>query len=173
MTQGRGAPKRYVDVTESFRESRPVLLEPGDLIFASLDRGHQTLVIDEQVGAVLGRDCLLVRLKPNSGFSPEFIGAWTETEDFRRQVSRYVSGTTMPRLTQKALDLAVVPQLTPAQMRDIVELRRDFAAALHSAEEAVEQLRALRSVEMEVAFVETTQRVEMGPHDWDHEVKDR
>lgn len=156
VTGGVGAPTRHVELTDGEGTS-PVFLTPGDIVMGSLDQKHRALLIDDsRRGAVLGRDCLAVRIDGGNWtpMSPQFIAVWTKTEDFQHQAVALATGTVMPRLTHKGLALVEVPILEPARQAQIVKLARQFEDATSSVRATLQELEQLEAIEIELAFLE-------------------
>lgn len=153
---GGGTPTRHVELSDG-DGAGPVFLVPGDIVLGSLDQKRRALLIgDSRRGAVLGRDCLAIRIEEGNWkpMSPEFITVWTKTEDFQRQVGALATGTVMPRLTHRTLGLVEIPVLEPARQSQIVTLARQFEDATSSVAATLQELEQLEAIEIELAFLD-------------------
>lgn len=153
---GLRAPRRYVDTLRKVERSVPVLLQLGDVVFAAVDRSHRALVIGQTLqGAYLGRECLAVRFPHNfQKLSPEFLAVWARSDDFQRQAEMLMTGTTMPRLTHRALASMVVPVLTSERQSRVAEVAGKIDAATTALQVSLDSLTVLEGLELELAFLE-------------------
>jgi hypothetical protein len=158
VTSGGAGPVRYVDTSKDKGRAAPVLLEPGDVVFASLDPWHHALVIArERHGAYLGRECMAVRINLNwTRLTPAVLAAWARSDDFRRQAEVMTSGITMPRLSFKSLAAILVPEFDDDQISHLDRLASMFNAAISAVRTTLEQLESLHSIEMDLAFHEVS-----------------
>jgi restriction endonuclease S subunit len=148
--RGRSAP-RYVERSSSVEDA--VILIGGDVVVALLGNiGDATLVDDINAGAVLGRECVALRVTSPDALRPAWLCAWMSSEEFRSQVAQNTSGTTMPRLSTKALaDFTMaVPPLE--KQVEIEELVGRFDAAIATTATTLQQLEALRIAELQLGM---------------------
>jgi hypothetical protein len=156
VTSGGAGPVRFVDTSREKSRAAPVLLEPGDVVFASLDPSHHALVITkEHHGAYLGRECMAVRINQNwTRLTPVVLAAWAQSDDFRRQAEVMTSGITMPRLSSKSLAAILVPEFDDEQISHADRLASKFEAAIGAVRTTLNQLESLQSIEMDLVFHE-------------------
>jgi restriction endonuclease S subunit len=144
-----GRSRRYADLTAE----RPglVRLRTGDLVMALAGSsvGRTVIVDDAHVNDVLGRECARVRLTGES-VSAAWIQAWTHTSDFHGQVSRFLVGTGVPRLTRKSLRAIWVPVPSRDQQDRVVESFEAVDLALIEARRTVDELEQLRSKQLDL-----------------------
>ena len=156
VRSGGNAPLRRVQVLPEDDGPEPTYLQLGDLVISSLDPKRRVLMVNEVVdGAILGRECLAVRLHRNRQFfTPKFLMAWMKTDDFLRQADALTTGTTMPRLTQRALGAVQVPLLTPKNEERVTSIAHKFDVATGALRLTLAQVEELEGIELELAFLE-------------------
>jgi type I restriction enzyme S subunit len=141
--------------------SKGVYLEEGDVVVALMGRlGQATQIGPEHVGAVLGRECAVVRIQqPKSTVTASWVAACTQTAAFRDYAERNASGTTMPRLPIAALGHFEIPVPPLARQRHVEKLLTRFDEALRASHQTVEVLERLRSIELELELQEATRPI--------------
>ena len=128
----------------------PVLLQAGDVVVALAgDAGQSKLVTAHHAGAVLGRECVVVR--PTS---PELTSVWTyiwtQSTLFKEQVLRHTAGTTLPRLGSGALQTFKIPVLPMEDQRKAEKLLRELDDAIARVDEVHSQLNELRELRLDL-----------------------
>lgn len=147
---GTGAP-RLVEPDEG---KPPTILRAGDVVVALMSNiGQSALITSRHEGAVLGRECAVIRPA-----GPEVNGAWiyvwTQSAQFRDQAVRHASGSTMPRLSYRALSNLTIP-VPPLErreelLRDAQQLLEEFDSALWKVGQLQSYLTELRTLEVEL-----------------------
>lgn len=137
--------RRFVDRDEL--GSHAVLLQAGDTVVALAGDGVRSrLVTSDHEGAVLGRECAVVR--PTSPeLTAEWTYIWTQSSLFRDQVSRHTVGTTLPRLNFRALQsfkIPVPPLEDQHRAADMLQELDDAIATVDAVSTRLEELRELR-----------------------------
>jgi hypothetical protein len=109
--------------------------------------------------AVLGRDCAAIRVTVDDRdrVLPEWLNAWTRTQDFQRQVEREVVGATIQRLTQRGLRGLLIPVFPLKEQERMAAIAEAFDAALDAARLTVSDLEELRDRQLDL---ELYQRLE-------------
>lgn len=131
----------------------PVAVQSGDVVVALMSNiGQAALVSPRHAGAVLGRECALIR--PADEVTGAWIYAWTQSTQFRDQVTRHTSGSTMPRLSYRALADMVVPVPPDDQQLRAEQLLADFDDALRKIDAVRAYLTELRTLELELLLGE-------------------
>jgi restriction endonuclease S subunit len=129
-----------------------VFLEEGDVVVALLGRiGAAALISTQTSGAVLGRECVALRIA-TPDIRPAWLCEWFGSDEFRAQAAQHVSGTTMPRLPVKALSQFAI---SPAPVEDqaaLEELANRFDVAIATTTKTLEDLQSLRAAEMQLAL---------------------
>jgi restriction endonuclease S subunit len=156
VTSGAYGTMRHVVMNDEDQKLAPVLLEPGDVVIASMDRSHHALLIREDMReAVLGRECVAIRLSSNvESLTPSFLAIWARSDDFVRQADAMMTGTTMPRLTMKALGTMMVPLPDRDVMLSIEATAKKYDDAIRAASDTLEQLKVLQDLELDLAIQE-------------------
>lgn len=136
---------RFVDRNEL--GSHAALLRTGDTVVALAGDGVRSrLVTSDNEGAVLGRECAVVR--PTSPeLTPEWTYIWTQSSLFRDQVSRHSAGTTLPRLNFRALQsfkIPVPPLEDQHRAADMLQELDDAIVTVDAVSSQLEELRELR-----------------------------
>ena len=163
ISAGGVAPLRRVDLddgatpgaqTTATARVGPVILEPGDVAVALMGNiGQSALVAPRHAGAVLGRECALIR--PGlADISGAWIYVWTQSAHFRDQVLRHTSGTTMPRLSYRALTDLTIPVASGERQRATEALLEEFDAALRKLGQVQSYLTELRTLEIELVLAD-------------------
>jgi restriction endonuclease S subunit len=115
--------------------------------------GSSLLITARHEGAVLGRECAALRPR-----SPEITGSWvyvwTQSEDFAQQVARYITGTTMPRLSRRAIPDFTLPLPDLKKQREVEALLAEFDAALAKTGQVVAELTELRRIELQLLITD-------------------
>ncbi len=137
--------RRFVDRSEL--GSHAVRLQAGDTVVALAGDGVRSrLVTSDHEGAVLGRECAVVR--PTSPeLTSEWTYIWTQSSLFRDQVSRHTSGTTLPRLNFRVLQsfkIPVPPLEDQHRAAEMLQELDDSIAAVDAVSSQLEELRELR-----------------------------
>lgn len=147
-TAGEGE-VRYVAPDEKM-----VNLKTDDIVIGLLGRiGEAALVPERHDGSVLGRECVALRIESDA-VTPEWVLAWTQTEDFRAQVQRSTSGTTMPRLSAKRLGDFELPVPELDFQREASEHVANFAAASASVAQLSASLSELERLQNQLTFLD-------------------
>jgi restriction endonuclease S subunit len=148
--RGRSVP-RYVEQNSSGEDA--VILIEGDVVVALLGNiGDATLVDDINAGAVLGRECVALRVTSPDVIRPAWLCAWMDSDEFRSQAAQNTSGTTMPRLSTKALADFVMAAPPLEEQVEVEELVRRFDVAIATTATTLQQLEALRIAELQLAM---------------------
>jgi hypothetical protein len=151
--RGRGE-QRYVDPDIDLRD--PIILREGDVVVALLSSiGDATVIDARNDGAVLGRECVALRITAINELLPTWLCAWMDSEEFHFQVAQHTSGSTMPRLRIQALEDFTITIPPLAQQRRIDELVRHFDSAISETATTLQQLQRLRAVELQIAMATT------------------
>ena len=149
---GTGAP-RFVDAESLASGAKhPVRLLAGDVVIASTRRGARSALVDQRdEGAVLCGRCVVIR--PTV---PELTGAWIyawiRSAGYADQAARHRSGTTLPRLSPRALlafRIPVPPLERQTQAAQMLEL---FDSAIVDVDQVRQCLADLRALEIELLF---------------------
>lgn len=129
---------------------KAVRLEAGDVVVV-LDGtpGTTALVGSDLAGAMLGRDCALVRAS-TSGVSGPWVYAWTMTDEFVENVARSTAGSTMSRLGVSRLAEFTLPVPTENQMAEAAAVSTELDRAVREAQNVVDVLGELRRVELQL-----------------------
>ncbi len=153
---GGAQPLRRVDLQSVDDFAEPTYLHANDLVVASMDSKRRVLMVTESTeGAVLGRECLAVRLEASwRPISASYLYAWMKTDDFHRQADSMATGVTMPRLTQRSLGSIEVPLLEASRQDWVVRLSEKFETSTKSLRTTLAQMEELESLEIELAFLE-------------------
>lgn len=148
--RGRSTP-RYVEPGTDVEH--PVVLGEEDVVVSLLGNiGDATLIDRANAGAVLGRECVALRVTSPDILRPAWLCAWTTSEEFRSQVAQNISGTTMPRLSTRLLEnFTVTAPPLPDQLA-IEELVQHFDAAIGATATTLRHLDALRTAELQLAI---------------------
>lgn len=129
-------------------------LATGDVAIALVSSiGSSLLITPRHEGAVLGRECAVLRAR-----TPEITGSWiyvwTQSEDFAQQVERHVTGTTMPRLSRRALSDFTLALPDLEKQVEAQSLLAEFDAALAKTGQVVADLTELRRIELQLLISE-------------------
>ncbi len=141
-------PPRYV---ESKAASRQVVeVKENDVVVALRgSTGRSILATEHHEGAVLDHGCALIRAIDDK-ISGEWIYLWTQSKQFRDQVSRSTTGVTMPTLTSRALRELTIPIPTAEQLSGAEQLLGRFDEAIDKVGELQSDLKELRDLEVEL-----------------------
>jgi restriction endonuclease S subunit len=149
--RGRSAPRYIERGTEQLEDA--AILEEGDVVISLLGKiGDATIVDAAAAGAVLGRECAALRVVAEDVLLPAWLSAWTASDEFRSQVARDTSGTTMPRLSTRALENFTVTVPSLDRQGEIDGLVRQLDTAIATTATALQQLEALRVAELQLAM---------------------
>jgi hypothetical protein len=148
---GAAAPRRVA--TDDVPDGAP-RLEVGDVAIALMSNiGSSMLVTPRHEAAVLGRECAMLRPRV-ADITGAWLYVWTQSEDFAQQVERHVTGTTMPRLSRRALSDFVLPVPDRDAQSEAQRLLADFDAALAKAGQVLADLTELRRIELQLLISE-------------------
>ena len=111
--------------------------------------GPSTLVTHSQEGAVLGRECALIR-PTNSKLIGAWVYTWTQSTQFREQARRHTSGTTMQMLSHQALATFTIPVPPLEHQREAEQQLQKIDDALARVDEMRSDLAELRAVQMDL-----------------------
>ena len=136
--------------------SRTVRVAAGDVaITATGAPVHTALVREPQEGAVLARECIVMRLHAGTDLvRTGWLYAWTWTDDFRFQIERLAAGTTVPRLTAWGLRTVTIPVIAHAQQTRIGALTAQLESARQLANETASNLARLQQTAVDLALYE-------------------
>ncbi len=128
----------------------PTILHAGDVVVALMSNiGQSALLTSRHEGAVLGRECAVIRPA-----GPEATGAWiyvwTQSAQFRDQAVRHTSGSTMPRLSYRALSDLTIPIPSLEQQGGAEQMLDEFDSALWKVGQLRSYLTELRTLEVEL-----------------------
>lgn len=148
ISAGGAAVPRFVS-TDGVPPDAP-RLSPGDTAVALMSGvGSSLLITERHQGALLGRECAALRPR-----TPEVTGSWiyvwTQSEDFAQQVERHTTGTTLPRLSRRALSTFTFPVPGITTQMEAQALLADFDAALAKTGQVVADLTELRRIELQL-----------------------
>ena len=129
-----------------------IRVSTGDVAVASIGSAGQSAVVDALWDdAVLTRDCLVVRLRPEEDrVTPEWLYAWTWSHDFRYQMDVVTSAGKAPRLTARALAAFTIPILPRDDQNRIGALATRLDAARKLAAQTASLLDRLQRVEIDL-----------------------
>jgi hypothetical protein len=154
--RGRGEP-RYVDPEVELRN--PVTLEDGDVVVALLSNiGDATVIDADGAGALLGRECVALRITARNLILPAWLCAWMDSTEFRFQVSQHTTGTTMPRLSVRALENFTITVPPLARQVEVDELLRRFDVAIRETATTLHHLQKLRAAELRLVMAYSEER---------------
>lgn len=126
----------------------------GDVALALMSNiGSSLFVTPRHEGAVLGRECAMLRPR-DAEITGAWLYVWTQSEDFAQQVERHVTGTTMPRLSRRALSDFAIPVPELDTQIEAGRLLADFDTALAKAGQVVADLTELRRIELQLLIAE-------------------
>ena len=129
-------------------------LQIGDVAVALMSSiGSSLLVSHRHEGAVLGRECAVLRSRTPEATGP-WLYVWTQSEDFAQQVERSLTGTTMPRLNRRALSQFTVPLPDLERQLKAQAVIADFDEALAKAGRVLADLSELRRIELQLITAE-------------------
>lgn len=149
--QGRG-PRRYARQSE-IPPDAPTL-KVGDVVVALMSGiGRAVLVTPRIAGSVLGRECAVIR-PTDASVTGGWIYVWTQSPEFRDLAERHTRGSTMPRLSTKALPDFTIAVPDRRIQRSVVDKLHDFDTALDEVEQLRSALAELRELEIQLALAE-------------------
>ncbi|MGH9169723.1 MAG: restriction endonuclease subunit S [Acidimicrobiales bacterium] len=152
-----GGPVRYTAKDADL--ARAVLLQDGDVAIALLGgRGHVALVGSGQAGAVLGRECAVLRVVDSNRLVPAWLYAWVTSQEFRTAALATARGATMPRLNVRALEELEVALPSREAQQETAALIARFDSAISATLSALTELKDLRRIEIDIAVAEVTDR---------------
>ena len=145
-----GTAQRFVEPTADL--GRAVRLREGDVVVALLGNiGDAAVVSAEASGAVLGRECAAIRIREGEDrVVPQWIRIVLQSKPFRDRAQALATGTTMPRLSCKALSEVIIPIPTSNEVRHFVERIEALETAIEGQRELAGALTALRDAEIEL-----------------------
>ena len=148
ISAGDASTARYIDIQAS---SAPLVeVKEGDVVVALWSKAGKTILAGRHHdGAVLDKGCALIR-PIGDKISGEWIYLWTQSKQFRDQVSRSSSGVTIPSLTSRALRELTIPIPTAEQLSEAEQLIGRFDEAIDKVGELQSDLRELRDLEVEL-----------------------
>ena len=139
---------KFVDADEL--GTHPVFLKAGEVVVALAGQaGQSRLVTPPYDGAVLGRECAIVR-PANPDLTPMWTYIWTQSTLFRDQVFRHTAGTTLPRLSHKALSTFKIPVPPLEDQHRAERLLRELDVALARVGDMHSQLKELRELRLDL-----------------------
>ena len=151
---GQGPVRR---VTVATQGRKVVRLEKGDVALVLMGRiGTSTLVDDADAGAVLGRECVALRVA-SLDVLPEWLYAWTRSPDFGDQALRRVKGTTMTRLGTRDLLSFTIPVPAVERQEEIVKTLTGLRVAIRATSGTLADLERLEQLELTLGFLELQQ----------------
>jgi hypothetical protein len=142
---------RYVAADTNLERS--VILAEGDVVMALLGKiGEATVINASTAGSVLGRECVALRVTTPAAVRPAWLCEWMSSEECRFQISQHATGTIMERLPVRALEnfTITVPPLNDQITVEELAHRLDHAIAATAA--SLQELKALRVAEMQLAL---------------------
>jgi type I restriction enzyme, S subunit len=147
---GTGSP-RYVTADTDLEKS--VVLAEGDVVVALLGKiGESAVICASAADSVLGRECVALRVTTPGAVRPAWLCEWMNSEECRFQVSQHTTGTTMERLPVRALENFTIT-IPPLDDQIIVEeLAHRFDQTIAATAASLQELKALRVAEMQLAF---------------------
>jgi len=151
-----GVISRYIEPELDLR--RAVYLEHGDVVLALLGNiGAAAVVSDAAAGAILGRECAALRLRPGEPrITPQWLRLALGASPFRLHARAMATGTTMPRLSSRALGEMTIPVPPSEVQRDLVDRMAKFDDAIEAQRTLLNSLVALRGAEIELSMNELT-----------------
>ena len=135
-----------------------VRLQEGDIAMALMGNiGDAALIDPSAAGALLGRECVALRVRARNAVLPAWLSAWLTSEEFQSQISTHITGT-MPRLSLNALPNFTVTVPPIKRQRDIEGLVDRFDAAIATTASTLQQLQDLRAAELQLALAAGEER---------------
>jgi type I restriction enzyme, S subunit len=148
--RGQSAP-RYVERDADI--GAVSFLEEGDIVMALLGNiGDAALVDASAAGTVLGRECVALRVKAPNVVRPVWLSAWLTSEEFKSQMEKNTTGSTMPRLSTNALPNFTVTVPPIQKQAEIEGLVQRFDVAIATTATTLQQLQELRAAELQLAM---------------------
>jgi type I restriction enzyme S subunit len=147
---GIGSP-RYVAADTDLRRS--VILADGDVVVALLGKIGEAAVINASAaGSVLGRECVALRVTAPAAVRPAWLCEWMSSEECRFQISQHTRGTTMQRLPVQALEHFTITLPPLDDQMTVEEIASRFDDAIAATAASLQELKALRVAEMQLAL---------------------
>jgi restriction endonuclease S subunit len=133
---------------------RAVTLQEGDIVIALLGKIGQVAIIDATAaGSILGRECAAIRIRPSEdGMTARWLYLALQSDQIRGFLESLATGSTMPRLSVKALAGVRVPAPALAQQNAAGDQVSKFDDAIRAHERVLAVLRTLRSTEIDLAL---------------------
>jgi hypothetical protein len=154
--RGTSSP-RYVEPGTEVRD--PVVLAEGDVVMALLGNiGDATVISDDASDALLGRECVALRVMSPDVLRPAWLCAWMSSGEFEFQVAQNTRGSTMPRLPIGALEDFTVTVPPIDRQLEIEGLVQRFDAAIAVTATNLEQVKSLRDAELQLAMASNEER---------------
>jgi hypothetical protein len=148
--RGIGSP-RYVAADTDLERS--VVLADGDVVVALLGKIGEAAVINASAaGSVLGRECVALRVTAPAAVRPAWLCEWMSSEECRFQVSQHATGTTMERLPVRALENFTITVPPLDDQLTVEKLAHRFDHAISATAASLQELKALRAAEMQLAL---------------------
>ncbi|MEI8002647.1 MAG: restriction endonuclease subunit S, partial [Actinomycetes bacterium] len=114
--------------------------------------GECLVVPDEDPEFVPSQQVATLRVLRGGEIDPWYLGAWLSSDQGRQRLMMLTRGSTIKRIAVKDLEKFEVPVPEMAVQKRIGERYRAFSASILAHEEAVSNLKALRMVDLLVAF---------------------
>jgi restriction endonuclease S subunit len=155
--RGHAAP-RYVEYDPDVVDDA-VVLQDGDIAMSLMSNiGDAALIDTSSEGAVLGRECVALRVTRPNVILPAWLSAWTASEEFKSQVALHTTGTTMARLGLKPLSGFTITVPAIETQRPVEGLVRRFDRAIATTTATLTDLQHLRDAEIQLALANTRER---------------
>jgi hypothetical protein len=143
---------------------RTVVLQQGDVVVALLGHiGDAAVVSEEASGSVLGRECAAIRLHSGEHrLTPQWLRLVLQSRSMRERAQSMATGTTMPRLSAKALSAFAI-QVPPAdRQHEAVDRIQKLESAIKAQRDVIKALTSLRDAEIDllVSDLKTTETPE-------------
>ena len=148
LTTDGASAHRFVDKKSS--QEKFVEVQANDVIVALRGRtGSSMLVSEAHRGAVLDHSCALIRPK-GSDITGPWVYLWTQSRQFRDQVSRATTGGMMPTISFRELPKLNIPMPTAEQLHAAEQLLSRFGDALDMFVRVQSDLAELQELEVEI-----------------------
>ena len=149
------ADPRYIESATELRD--PIVLAEGDVVVALLGKiGEATVIGDDAASALLGRECVALRVTNTDVLRPAWLCAWMSSAECQFQVGQHITGSTMPRLSIRALqNFALTVPSVDGQI-EVEGLVQRFDAAIGATTRTLRELEALREAELQLAMTDRT-----------------
>lgn len=148
VSAGGASSPRFVWKEES---SAPLVeVQEGDVVLALRGKpGRSFLATGQYEGAVLDQGCALIRPTVDN-VTGMWIYLWTQSSQFRDQVTRSTTGVTLPTLSIRAVGDLTIPLPTAEQLAEAEQLLGRFHEAQKLVDELQSDLTELRDLEVEL-----------------------